>query len=99
MTRRQSYVAAETQPVRHRAEPRVVVNWAATATAVVAFGLGLAVGVVITATLLSRVMMDADSSLNMGPQGLPPCVTEDSVGCYWDAQTMGNRLGSDVVAP
>jgi len=24
---------------------------------------------------------------------LPPCPTEDSVGCYWDAQTMGNGTG------
>lgn len=30
---------------------------------------------------------------------LPPCATEDSTGCYWDADTMGNGLGSDVVAP
>lgn len=30
---------------------------------------------------------------------LPPCATEDSTGCYWDADTMGNSQGEDVVAP
>lgn len=28
---------------------------------------------------------------------LPPCPTEDSEGCYWDAKTMGNKQGTDVV--
>ena len=28
---------------------------------------------------------------------LPPCATEDSTGCYWDAGTRGNGQGSDVV--
>lgn len=27
------------------------------------------------------------------PPALPPCPTEDSVGCYWDAPTMGNGDG------
>lgn len=30
---------------------------------------------------------------------LPPCPTEDSVQCYWDASTMGNGSGTDVVNP
>jgi hypothetical protein len=30
---------------------------------------------------------------------LPPCPTEDSTGCYWDAQSRGNRQGADVVTP
>jgi hypothetical protein len=30
---------------------------------------------------------------------LPPCPTEDSTGCYWDAQTMGNGRGRDEVTP
>lgn len=32
------------------------------------------------------------------PQGgaLQPCPTEDSTGCYWDADTMGNGTGADV---
>lgn len=29
--------------------------------------------------------------------GLPPCATEDSTGCYWDADTRGNGTGHDVV--
>lgn len=28
---------------------------------------------------------------------LPACPTEDSENCYWDAQTMGNEQGEDVV--
>ena len=28
---------------------------------------------------------------------IPPCVTEDSNNCYWDAQTMGNGGGTDSV--
>lgn len=30
---------------------------------------------------------------------LPPCPTEDSVQCYWDASTSGNGLGQGVVNP
>lgn len=25
--------------------------------------------------------------------GLPPCPTEDSVACYWDARNRGNGIG------
>lgn len=28
---------------------------------------------------------------------LPPCKSEDSTSCYWDADTMGNGYGHDVV--
>lgn len=28
---------------------------------------------------------------------LPPCATEDSTNCYWDAQTQGNGQGTDLV--
>lgn len=31
------------------------------------------------------------------PKLLPPCATEDSENCYWDADTMGNGEGHDVV--
>jgi len=31
------------------------------------------------------------------PLSLPPCPTEDSDGCYWDADTMGNHKGTDSV--
>lgn len=30
---------------------------------------------------------------------LPPCPTEDSDHCYWDARTMGNGLGESFVNP
>lgn len=29
---------------------------------------------------------------------LPPCATEDSTQCYWDAQTMGNGRGRSFIA-
>lgn len=29
---------------------------------------------------------------------LPPCPTEDSTGCYWDAATQGNGVGTSFVA-
>jgi hypothetical protein len=29
--------------------------------------------------------------------GLAPCPTEDSTDCYWDADTMGNGHGRDVI--
>ena len=28
---------------------------------------------------------------------IPPCATEDSNNCYWDADTMGNGTGHDSV--
>lgn len=28
-----------------------------------------------------------------GPVALPPCESEDSVSCYWDASTRGNGQG------
>lgn len=30
---------------------------------------------------------------------LPPCATEDSEGCVWDASEQGNGKGHDVVNP
>jgi hypothetical protein len=29
---------------------------------------------------------------------LPPCPTEDSTGCYWDGDSMGNGDGEDIVS-
>lgn len=34
---------------------------------------------------------------NAANLSLPPCPTEDSTHCYWDADTMGNGQGRDVV--
>lgn len=30
-------------------------------------------------------------------QGLPPCILEDDLNCYWDASTMGNGIGHDFI--
>lgn len=35
----------------------------------------------------------ADAGGTCYGEPLPPCPTEDSVGCYWDAATMGNGTG------
>lgn len=32
------------------------------------------------------------------PNCLPPCPTEDSSYCYWDASERGNGLGRDFIA-
>ena len=29
--------------------------------------------------------------------GLPPCATEDSANCYWNARTMGNGQGRSFI--
>lgn len=29
---------------------------------------------------------------------LPPCLTEDSIGCRWDASEQGNGQGHDVIS-
>ena len=31
------------------------------------------------------------------PEILVPCATEDSLNCYWDAETMGNGIGNSYV--
>ena len=28
---------------------------------------------------------------------IPPCATEDSTNCYWDASTSGNGTGSSFI--
>lgn len=51
--------------------------------------LSLAVGMIL-GTAVRYAIQDAT---------LPPCPTEDSTACYWDADTQGNGLGADVVTP
>jgi hypothetical protein len=46
----------------------------------------LAFGAVLTAVVWATPLPDDSTEL-------PPCVTEDSVSCYWDADTMGNGRG------
>lgn len=50
-------------------------------------------GGLITGSIVSGLVHDLTTP------DLPPCATEDSEGCYWDADTMGNGLGEDVVTP
>ncbi|MGW0682888.1 hypothetical protein ACWD2L_05940 [Streptomyces sp. NPDC002754] len=56
-------------------------------------------GYAVLATLLAIVV----ASLTLGPcnsddgDTLKPCRNEDSRHCYWDADTMGNGEGHDVV--
>lgn len=66
----------------HRNRQNRVPNWLKAVYAVVA-------GIVVIVAL----------SLTLGPAGdsLPPCKSEDGTHCYWDADTMGNGIGHDVV--
>lgn len=41
--------------------------------------------------IVFAVLADTDAQL------LPPCATEDSNNCYWDADTMGNGIGTDSI--
>lgn len=52
--------------------------------------LALAVGFSIVASVLY-----ANGTLS----DLPPCPTEDSTGCYWDASQMGNGEGVNLWTP
>lgn len=54
----------------------------------------LAVGALLGVLLCWGVIIATDQ-----PEALPPCATEDSTGCYWDADTMGNGEGHSFVAP
>jgi hypothetical protein len=47
----------------------------------------------VAATLMLAVAVPVHA------EDLPPCPTEDSTGCYWDAETQGNGEGEDVVTP
>jgi hypothetical protein len=39
----------------------------------------------------------ADAGGTCHGEPLPPCVTEDSANCYWDAASRGNGLGQSFV--
>lgn len=81
-------------PSRRDVHRRFIVNWAAVATVLGAAFLALCIGAMLGAGIVMNAV--ADRSLNMGDT-LLPCPTEDSVGCYWDAETMGNGQGHDIV--
>jgi hypothetical protein len=37
------------------------------------------------------------AALTQLSEALPPCETEDSINCYWDADVQGNGQGQDLV--
>lgn len=57
--------------------------------------------VAIMAALVTAAIIGAVAAIiamaQSNPYALPPCATEDSTGCYWDSDTMGNGIGNDVV--
>lgn len=54
-----------------------------------------ALSILISLSVLVFVVIGHVSPNAEGP--LPPCPTEDSTGCYWDADTMGNGEGEDSI--
>lgn len=53
------------------------------------------ISMIISFVVLIFVLIGHATSSAEGP--LLPCPTEDSIGCYWDADTMGNGQGNDVI--
>lgn len=51
------------------------------------------------ALIVGAVVGGTASGLIHDATALPPCPTEDSVHCYWDASQAGNGIGSDIVNP
>jgi hypothetical protein len=78
-------------PLRSEVHPRLRVRWTAVGVMLLVAVSSASTGVLIGVT----VTLNAQTSSNM----LLPCLTEDSTGCYWDAETMGNGRGHDVVTP
>jgi hypothetical protein len=81
-------------PKRREVHPRLRIRWERVGLLVAVLFVGFCLGVIAASTI---IMGNMDSSLNMGPATLPACATEDSTGCYWDADTRGNGLGVDVI--
>lgn len=76
---------------RPRKRSTFIVRYDAIITVIVAFIVGIVLGMGLQWQLTQATLDSLSDSL-------PPCQTEDSEGCYWDADTMGNGLGSDVVS-
>jgi hypothetical protein len=53
--------------------------------------------VVVALCLVIVAMLAWAAAIYDRTGGLAPCPTEDSTGCYWDADTMGNGRGNDVI--
>ena len=74
-----------------------------------AFLAGVITGAVLTAAIIA--VSPAPAAQSSSPSGLPtpaqlamidalvPCISEDSIGCYWDASARGNGTGQDFVSP
>lgn len=55
--------------------------------------------VIFVAMLALGLTVNAINGELTGPRDtLPACASEDATGCYWDADTMGNGHGHDVVS-
>lgn len=55
------------------------------------------IGFVIGVMCYGMGVWGASIALEKQADRLPPCATEDSDNCYWDADTMGNGQGHDSV--
>lgn len=69
---------------RNRKRSNFVVRYDAIITVVVAFAVGITLGMGLQWQIMQAFT-------------LPACQTEDSTACYWDADTMGNGMGHDIV--
>lgn len=45
-------------------------------------------------TILATILLSFVGVTQSSASTLPPCAEEDSINCYWDANTMGNGKGS-----
>ena len=58
---------------------------------------GLATAMLIPVTMVAIVGGIVAGALAVQLPGMGKCPTEDSVNCYWDADTMGNGHGNSYV--
>lgn len=48
-------------------------------------------------TALCAAILGTLAGVVLSPSPLPPCPTEDSVGCHWDAERQGNGQGRSFI--
>lgn len=48
---------------------------------------------VFAALLITAASLIFVAPASADPRDLPPCATEDSVSCFWDAANRGNGIG------
>lgn len=62
------------------------------------FLAGAALALTIAATAAPEPTPEpAKEAVTLELPDLPACETEDSTGCYWDADVQGNQQGTDIV--